>query len=146
MAIGGIALAIIAGVLSVLSPCVLPFLPIVLGEAASKHRLGPMALTAGLVGLFRDRRAVRRDNRPCDRSQWKLIAHRRRCLDYRAGPAGRRQRPIAAWTDQRFGQSHGNGLSSQFCIGAFGLLLARTGQRRIFRRTDTAPHMATAPN
>ena len=58
MAIGGIALAFIAGVLSVLSPCVLPILPIVLGAAASKHRLGPVALAAGLsisfviVGLF----------------------------------------------------------------------------------------------
>ena len=47
MAIGGTALAFIAGVLSVLSPCVLPILPIVLGAAASKHRLGPMALAAG---------------------------------------------------------------------------------------------------
>jgi hypothetical protein len=58
MAIGGIALAFLAGLLSVLSPCVVPILPIVLGAAASKHRLGPVALAAGLsvsfvvVGLF----------------------------------------------------------------------------------------------
>ena len=44
--------------LSVLSPCVLPLLPIVLGTAASAHRLGPVALAAGLaisftaIGLF----------------------------------------------------------------------------------------------
>lgn len=48
----------LAGTLSILSPCVLPLLPIVLGTAASKHRLGPLALAAGLtvsftaVGLF----------------------------------------------------------------------------------------------
>lgn len=51
-------LAFAAGVLSILSPCVLPLVPIVLGTAQSKHRLGPLALGAGLaltftlVGLF----------------------------------------------------------------------------------------------
>jgi cytochrome c biogenesis protein CcdA len=53
-----LALAFVAGVLSILSPCVLPILPIVLGAAASEHRLGPAALAAGLavsfvvIGLF----------------------------------------------------------------------------------------------
>ena len=52
------ALAFLAGVLTVLSPCVLPLLPIVLGAAASQHRLGPLALAGGLalsftaIGLF----------------------------------------------------------------------------------------------
>lgn len=56
--IGTLGLAFLAGVLSVLSPCVLPLLPIVLGTAASEHRLGPIALAAGLalsfvtIGLF----------------------------------------------------------------------------------------------
>ena len=51
-------LAFLAGILSVLSPCVLPLLPLVLGAAASEHRLGPAALAAGLalsfvvIGLF----------------------------------------------------------------------------------------------
>ena len=55
---GSIALAFIAGLLSILSPCVLPLLPIVLGSAATAHRLGPLALAAGLslsfvvIGLF----------------------------------------------------------------------------------------------
>ncbi|GBU15906.1 MULTISPECIES: cytochrome c biogenesis protein CcdA [Methylobacteriaceae] len=53
-----LGLAFLAGVLSVLSPCVLPLLPLVLGAAASEHRLGPAALAAGLalsfvvIGLF----------------------------------------------------------------------------------------------
>ena len=53
-----IGLAFLAGLLSTLSPCVLPLLPIVLGAAASEHRLGPAALAGGLalsfvaIGLF----------------------------------------------------------------------------------------------
>jgi cytochrome c biogenesis protein CcdA len=56
--IGTLGLALLAGSLSVLSPCVLPLLPIILGAAASEHRLGPLALAAGLtisfttIGLF----------------------------------------------------------------------------------------------
>ena len=48
----------VAGTLSVLSPCVLPLLPIVAGTAASAHPRGVAALAAGLalsftvVGLF----------------------------------------------------------------------------------------------
>jgi cytochrome c-type biogenesis protein len=51
-------LAFLAGILSTLSPCVLPLLPLVLGAAASEHRFGPLALAAGLaisfvtIGLF----------------------------------------------------------------------------------------------
>ncbi len=53
-----LALAALAGVLSTLSPCVLPILPIVLGAAAGEHRFGPLALAVGLalsfvaIGLF----------------------------------------------------------------------------------------------
>jgi hypothetical protein len=58
MTIGSMLLAFLAGILSILSPCVLPLLPIVLGSAASSHRQGPWALAAGLslsfvgIGLF----------------------------------------------------------------------------------------------
>jgi cytochrome c biogenesis protein CcdA len=53
-----LGLSWLAGVLSTLSPCVLPILPIVVGAAAGSHRLGPVALAAGLalsftaIGLF----------------------------------------------------------------------------------------------
>lgn len=53
-----LGLALLAGILSVLSPCVLPLLPIVFGTAQSEHRLGPAALALGvaisftLIGLF----------------------------------------------------------------------------------------------
>jgi cytochrome c-type biogenesis protein len=47
-----LGLALLAGMLSTLSPCVLPLLPIVLGAAASEHRLGPVALATGLAASF----------------------------------------------------------------------------------------------
>lgn len=53
-----IALALLAGLLSVLSPCVLPLIPIVIGAATGEHRFGPASLAAGLalsfvaIGLF----------------------------------------------------------------------------------------------
>ena len=53
-----IGFAFLAGIFSILSPCVLPLVPLVLGAAVSEHRLGPAALAGGLalsftsVGLF----------------------------------------------------------------------------------------------
>ncbi|GGA08073.1 cytochrome c biogenesis CcdA family protein [Dyella caseinilytica] len=44
--------AYLAGVLTILSPCVIPLVPIVLGSAAQRHRWGPLALAAGLVVSF----------------------------------------------------------------------------------------------
>jgi cytochrome c-type biogenesis protein len=54
----GIGLALLAGLLTALSPCVLPLIPIVIGTALGEHRFGPIALAAGLalsfviIGLF----------------------------------------------------------------------------------------------
>lgn len=42
-------LGYLAGALSTLSPCVLPALPLVVGSAARTHRMGPLAMAAGLV-------------------------------------------------------------------------------------------------
>ena len=53
-----IGFALLAGIFSTLSPCVLPLVPLVLGAAVSEHRFGPAALAGGLalsftsVGLF----------------------------------------------------------------------------------------------
>jgi cytochrome c biogenesis protein CcdA len=41
-----------AGILASLSPCVLPVLPIMAGSSASKSKLGPVYLAAGLVISF----------------------------------------------------------------------------------------------
>ena len=44
-----LGLAFLAGALSILSPCVLPLLPVVFGSAAAQGRSGPLALGAGEV-------------------------------------------------------------------------------------------------
>jgi cytochrome c-type biogenesis protein len=44
--------ALLAGILSTLSPCVLPLIPIVLASAATEHRLAPLALAAGVALSF----------------------------------------------------------------------------------------------
>lgn len=45
-------LAVLGGVLTVLSPCILPILPILVGRSLQSHPYGPVALVAGLVGGF----------------------------------------------------------------------------------------------
>ena len=55
---GVYGLSVVAGILSTLSPFVLPLIPILVGTALSAHRLGPLFLAFGLalsfttVGLF----------------------------------------------------------------------------------------------
>jgi cytochrome c-type biogenesis protein len=55
---GSYAFGFLAGVLSILSPCVLPLAPIVMGSAVAAHRFGAVALAFGLalsfttVGMF----------------------------------------------------------------------------------------------
>lgn len=55
---GSILAGYLAGMLSTLSPCVLPILPLVVGAAVATHRLGALVLAAGLavsftaIGLF----------------------------------------------------------------------------------------------
>ncbi|MEZ2227207.1 cytochrome c biogenesis CcdA family protein [Microcoleus sp.] len=44
--------ALLAGLLTILSPCVLPILPILLGRSLQSHRYGPIALVSGLIAGF----------------------------------------------------------------------------------------------
>ena len=46
------SLALLGGVLNVLSPCVLPILPVLLGRSIQSHTYGPVALVAGLIAGF----------------------------------------------------------------------------------------------
>jgi cytochrome c-type biogenesis protein len=45
-------LAFLGGVVTVLSPCILPVLPILVGRSLSTHRFGPIALVGGLIAGF----------------------------------------------------------------------------------------------
>jgi cytochrome c-type biogenesis protein len=49
---GTYALGFLAGAASVLSPCVLPLIPILIASALSKHRFGTLALAGGLSLSF----------------------------------------------------------------------------------------------
>ena len=120
-------LALAAGGLSVLSPCVLPLLPLVLGAAVSEHRYGPAALAAGLalsfvaVGLFV---ATVGFSIGLDASLFRTLAA---VLMLAAGvvllvPRLQTQLavaggPISNWAEQRFGGTSGKGIGRQFGVG-----------------------------
>lgn len=122
-----LALAFVAGLLSILSPCVLPLVPIVLGAAVTAHRFGAAALAAGLAvsftglglllalvgfglgidaGMFRFAAAII------------MIALGVILLvpswQARLAAAGS---PISSWADRRFGGAATSGLAGQFAIG-----------------------------
>lgn len=124
---GTAALALLAGLLSTLSPCVLPLLPIVLGTAVAQHRFGPVALAAGLalsfvtIGLFV---ATIGFSIGLDGGVFRLAAaivlmliglvlvlpRLQAQVALAAGPVGN-------WAEQRFGGISGSGLSGQFAVG-----------------------------
>lgn len=45
-------LAVLGGLLTVLSPCILPVLPFIVGRSLQSHRYGPLALVVGLITGF----------------------------------------------------------------------------------------------
>jgi cytochrome c biogenesis protein CcdA len=120
-------LALIAGILSVLSPCVLPLLPIVLGTAVSEHRLGPAALAAGLalsfaaIGLFvatvgfaigLDAGVFRNVGAILIAGLGVLLLVP--SLQVRVAAAGG---PLGNWAESRFGGFSSSGLQGQFGVG-----------------------------
>lgn len=123
----GLFLALLAGLLSTLSPCVLPLLPIVLGTAIAQHRAGPVALAAGLalsfvvIGLFI---ATIGFSIGLDAKVFRTFAAlimaaigvvlMSSTLQMRVATAGG---PISDWTEQRFGGLRSDGLGGQFAVG-----------------------------
>ncbi|MET0257319.1 MAG: cytochrome c biogenesis protein CcdA [Methylobacterium sp.] len=120
-------LAFLAGILSVLSPCVLPLLPLVLGAAASQHRYGPAVLAAGLalsfvaIGLFV---ATIGFSIGLDTGLFRAVAATLLVLiglvlmlpalqTRLATAAG----PVSDWTERRFGGFSTAGLAGQFGVG-----------------------------
>lgn len=127
MSIGSLGLAFLAGILSVLSPCVLPLLPIVLGTAASERKWGPVALAGGVslsfisIGLFV---ATIGFGLGIDTGWFRVIAAFVMilfgavllvpALQLRVAVAGG---PVSDWVDQRFGGISKSGLGGQFGVG-----------------------------
>ena len=121
-------LGFFAGTLSILSPCVLPLLPIVFGAAAGKHRLGPVALAAGLtlsfvaVGLFVATIgfAIGLDGQLIRQAGGLILAVVGLVLlvpmfSARVSAAAG---PVSAWIDERFGAvGNREGWGAQFAMG-----------------------------
>jgi cytochrome c-type biogenesis protein len=122
-----LALAFAAGLLSILSPCVLPLVPIVLGAAIVAHPLGALALAAGLalsftvLGLLL---ALVGFGLGLDAGMFRVAAAAIMIAlgavllvpawQARLAAAGG---PLSSWTDRRFGGFASSGLAGQFAIG-----------------------------
>jgi cytochrome c-type biogenesis protein len=120
-------LAFLAGVLSILSPCVLPLVPVVLAGAVAEHRLAPLGLAAGVaisftaIGLFV---ATIGFSIGLDMSVFRSVAAVLlivlgavlmvpRLQTQFATAAG----PVSNWTQSRFGGLSTSGISGQFGVG-----------------------------
>ena len=125
--ISTLGLALLAGIVSVLSPCVVPLLPVVVGAAAAQHRLAAAALACGLAlsftavgifvatigftlgidgGVFRSAGAVVM----AIAGVVLMLPTLQTRIALAAGPAGN-------WVDQRFGGFSAEGISGQFALG-----------------------------
>jgi cytochrome c-type biogenesis protein len=121
------AFSALAGILSTLSPCVLPILPLVLGTAATEHRMGPMALAAGLaisfvaIGMFV---ATIGFSIGLNGDFFRLAAAALMIIigvvlavpqaSMRLAAAGG---PAGNWVEQKFGGFSSSGLKGQFLLG-----------------------------
>jgi len=122
-----VGLALLAGLLSTLSPCVLPLIPLVLGTALSEHRMGPAALSAGLalsftvIGLFVATLgyAIGLDSgtfRNVGAAALLAIGLVLMVPVFQAKLASAAG-PIGNWAESQFGTASGSGLSGQFGVG-----------------------------
>ncbi len=127
MGIDQLFTAILAGLLTVINPCVLPMLPIVFASALSEHRAGAVALALGVsvsfvtISLFV---ALIGFSIGIGSEQFRffgglimillgIVLVVPRLQVQLATAAG----PIANWSQRRFGGSDGRGWQGQFGIG-----------------------------
>ncbi|MBI3676976.1 MAG: sulfite exporter TauE/SafE family protein [Proteobacteria bacterium] len=117
----------VAGILSILSPCVLPILPLALSGALGAHRFGPLALASGLAlsfatigtfvaalgfsvglgsGAFQSVGAVAL-------MAFGIVLVLPSLQARFATAAG----PVGGWVEQRFGRFSPTGLTGQFSLG-----------------------------
>jgi cytochrome c biogenesis protein CcdA len=127
MGFASLGLAFLAGLVSILSPCVLPLLPVVLGTAAAEHRLGPLALAAGLalsfviLGLFV---ATIGFSLGLDGELFRMIAAILLMavgivlvVPVLQGRVSLAAAPLGDWAGQRFGGRARQGLAGQLGVG-----------------------------
>lgn len=120
-------LALLAGILSILSPCVLPLVPVVLAGAVAEHRLAPLGLAAGValsftvIGLFV---ATVGFSVGLDMTVFRSAAAILLILVGAVLMVPRMQAqfataagPVSNWTQSRFGGFSTSGVSGQFGVG-----------------------------
>ncbi|MBL8582838.1 MAG: cytochrome c biogenesis protein CcdA [Rhizobiaceae bacterium] len=120
-------LAFLAGILSILSPCVLPLVPVVLAGAVAEHRLALLGLAAGVaisftsIGLFV---ATIGFSIGLDLNAFRSAAAVILILTggVLMAPALQTQfaaaaGPISGWAQSRFGGFSTGGFSAQFGVG-----------------------------
>lgn len=120
-------LALLAGILSILSPCVLPLVPVVLAGAVAEHRFAPLCLAAGValsftaIGLFvatvgfsigLDMTVFRSAAAVLLIGVGVVLMVPRMQAQF-ATAAG----PVSIWTQSRFGGFSTSGISGQFGVG-----------------------------
>ncbi len=127
MSLASIGLGFLAGLLSILSPCVLPLVPMTLGAAAGEHRAGPWALAGGLalsftaiglfvatigfaIGLDADVFRLAGAILMIGLGAVLMVPALQTRLAVAAGP-------VANWSEQRFGGFSTSGLGGQFGVG-----------------------------
>ena len=127
MSLASIGLGFLAGLLSILSPCVLPLVPLPLGAAAGEHRAGPWALAGGLalsftaiglfvatigfaIGLDADVFRLAGAILMIGLGAVLMVPALQTRLAVAAGP-------VANWSEQRFGGFSTSGLGGQFGVG-----------------------------
>ena len=122
-----IALAFLAGVLSILSPCVLPLLPMVLGAAVTEHKWGPAALAAGLtisftilglfIALFGFALGINAEFFRIVAAVLMIIIGLALMLPAAQVRFASAAGPLANWTENKFGGFSTSGLGGQFGVG-----------------------------
>lgn len=118
----------LAGVLTLINPCVLPLLPVVLAAAFQSGRFGPLALAAGLtlsftvigIGVTAFGRLIGIDDQAVSRvAAVMMIAFGTVLLVPRAQAAlATLASPLANGANQRLDRAQHAGLAGQFGIGA----------------------------
>ena len=121
------ALALVAGLVTILNPCVLPLIPILVASSLGKHRYGPIALAIGLGLAFTifgfviiafgfqlgiDERGIRMfaGTLLLAAGLVLLIPKAQAALTAFAAP-------VTNWANQTLGRVSGDGLSGQFLVG-----------------------------
>ena len=127
MLLSSFVLAFLAGIVSTLSPCVLPLLPVILATAESESRWGPVALASGLalafvsIGLFFATLGHSLGLESALLRQFGgavlVVLGMTLLLPVLSERFAAAAAPVSGWAETRFGDIGTHGASGQFALG-----------------------------